>query len=142
MGFELAKKREVILWFVVAGFIGTGASLFMVWLALLGPTYTQTYREFLSYMFYMIIGIGIPSEISTSPSNRPKLAIIIVGCFFGCVIAYFLPELGHSNESYLLGPISILGFTAALFYFALAEIASERKRGKKETISLNDSFSV
>lgn len=129
---RFSKRTKNAVWFLLTGLIGSGMVLFMLWLVVLGPLYLKTYREFLSFMLAMIVGIGLPSEITASESMRSKLAIIFVGCFIGCAIAYLLPELGYASESYILGSLSVMGFTASLFYAALSEIMSNQPKNNAE----------
>lgn len=81
-------------------------------------------------MLSIILALGIPSEMSALPANRPKIRIVTVGVAIACAIAYYLPELDHPSESYFLGPLAILGFTVALLYFAISEIMSSSKANR------------
>jgi hypothetical protein len=148
LGLRVTKKTEII-WLIAASFIAAGFFVFLLWLALLGEHYQQTYREFLSFVIWLILGLGFASDISASPPIRPKFAIIVVACWFGSVVAYLLPELGHLSESYFIGPIAVLGFTISLLSIAVYEILGLRRQQSNlaffsydELVPLLESFLV
>jgi hypothetical protein len=121
-----AKKKLARPWLMLATLVAIGSSVFVLWLTILGSAYQETYRQFLTYMIGMILALGIPSELSVSEPDRPKILIVTVASCFGTIIAFFLPELNQSMVSYFLGNVSVIGFTAFLLYMALREMLSSQ----------------
>lgn len=126
MDSSKTKKKLSIpkYWPLFASLVGIGASAIVLWATSLGLPYLETYRGFINYMIYIILGLGIPSDLTESPSRRPKFRIVVFAACFGCATAYFLPEWGHPNLAYLFGDASVIGFTTALIYSAIAEMLS------------------
>jgi len=126
---EPAKKKVARTWLMLATLVAIGSSAFVLWLTFLGSAYQETYRQFLTYMFAMVLALGIPSELSVSEPDRPKILIVTVASCFGTATAFFLPELHQSTLSYLFGNIAVIGFTVFLLFTALREMASSPSIG-------------
>ena len=133
MSWLIATKKEATEWLLVAGIIGLAISGFMIWLTSLGPFSIEAYLSFIQYVGYLIVGIGLPSELAQSKSWRPKFLIIVFATAFGCFASVELGTLHHRRLAYLVGDSSVIGFTISLLYSAVVQI-----RAKPSSVSKND----